>query len=107
MESELKRLRMASFSRSASVLRGGLRALNALSAAGVPAAGFKGIAAIGWLQQGRAEREIADIDLLVAPEHADAALSALTSAGFSYKVQGMPTSGLRSFSRSSPGSAGI
>ena len=106
MESELKRLRMVSFSRSAFVLRGGLRALNVLSAAGVPAAGFKGIAAIGWLQQGRAEREMADIDLLVAPEHADVALGALTSAGFSNKVQGVPGSGLRSFSRSSPGSAG-
>jgi len=106
MESELKRLRMVSFSRTASVLRGGLRALNALAAAGVPAAGFKGIAAIGWLQQGRAEREMADIDLLVAPEQADAALRALTAAGFSYKVQGVPASGLRSFSRASPGSAG-
>jgi hypothetical protein len=104
--SELTRLRMAAFSRTATVLRGGLRAFDVLSAAEVPAAGFKGIAVIGRLQHGRVEREMADIDLLVPPERLDAALLALTAAGFTPKIQGVSASGLRDFASSSPGSTG-
>lgn len=106
LQVELDRYRKAMFFRTARVLGGGLRAIEALTAAGVPVAGFKGIAAIGWLQDGRPERDMADIDLLVAPARAEAALAALAAAGFVLKVEGVSTAALRAFSRSSPGSGG-
>lgn len=106
LTSQLSRCRVASFSRSAAVLRGGLRALDVLLTAAIPAAGFKGIAAIAWLQHGRAERTMADIDLLVQARDAEAAGLALTAAGFTTKVQGVSAASLRTFTSTSPGSAG-
>jgi hypothetical protein len=106
LQVELDRYRKAMFFRTARVLGGGLRAIEALTAAGVPVAGFKGIAAIDWLQDGRPERDMADIDLLVSPAMAEAALAALAAVGFVLKVEGVSTAALRAFSRSSPGSGG-
>jgi hypothetical protein len=84
----------------------GCRALASLRDAGIAAAGFKGIAAIGRLHQGQPARGIGDVDVLVSPASATRALEVLQDAGFRSKVEGLPTEAVIAFARSSPGSAG-
>ncbi len=84
----------------------GCRALALLRDAGIVAAGFKGIAAIGRLHQGQPARGIGDVDVLVSPTSATRAITVLHDAGFRSKVQGLSTEQVIAFARSSPGSAG-
>lgn len=84
----------------------GCHALTALHKAGVPAAGFKGIAAIGHLHGGQPVRGIGDVDVLVSPARAAHALEALQAAGFRSKVSGLTAREVIAFARASPGSAG-
>jgi hypothetical protein len=84
----------------------GCRALASLRDAGIAAAGFKGIAAIGRLHQGQPSRGIGDVDVLVSPTSATRAITVLQGAGFRSKVEGLSTEEVIAFARSSPGSAG-
>jgi hypothetical protein len=84
----------------------GCRALASLRDAGIAAAGFKGIAAIGRLHQGQPSRGIGDVDVLVSSTSATRAITALQGAGFRSKVEGLSTEEVIAFARSSPGSAG-
>jgi len=84
----------------------GCRALASLGDAGIAAAGFKGIAAIGRLHQGQPARGIGDVDVLVSPASATRAIAVLHDAGFRSKVEGLSTEEVIAFARSSPGSAG-
>lgn len=84
----------------------GCRALASLHDAGIAAAGFKGIAAIGRLHQGQPARGIGDVDVLVSPVSATRAITVLNGAGFGSKVGGLSTEQVIAFARSSPGSAG-
>jgi hypothetical protein len=84
----------------------GCRALASLRDAGIAAAGFKGIAAIGRLHQGQPVRGIGDADVLVSPASAARAITVLHDSGFRPKVEGLSTGEVIAFARSSPGSAG-
>jgi hypothetical protein len=72
----------AVFLRSASTLREGVRALAALSDAGIDAVAFKGVAAIVSLYDGAQDRTLGDADLLVARDSLEDAVRALENAGF-------------------------
>ena len=103
---EYSRRRLESLVRTTRGIQGGCRALRVVRAAGVPAVGFKGIAAVGWLHGGQPQRGVGDTDIAVTPDRSDAALEALLAAGFTPKVAGMPREDIVRFSRTSPGSAG-
>lgn len=103
---ERSRRRLEATVRTGRVLHFGCRALTALRDAGVAAAGFKGIAAIGRLHAGRPTRGIGDVDILVSPAEAKRALDALLAAGFHPKVAGLDAGEVIAFARTSPGSAG-
>jgi len=103
---EYSQRRLESLVRTSRGIRGGCRALHALRAAGIPAVGFKGIAAVGWLHGGQPQRGVGDTDIAVPPERADAAIESLLTAGFVPKVAGIPRDDIVKFSRTSPGSAG-
>lgn len=103
---ELSRRRLKATVRTGRVLHFGCRALMALRDAGVAAAGFKGIAAVGRLHAGRLTRGVGDVDILVSPLQASRALDALLAVGFRSKVSGLTTDEVIAFARASPGSAG-
>ncbi len=92
--------------RTGRVLHFGCRALVALREAGIDAAGFKGIAAVGRLHGGQPTRGIGDVDIMVSQSQAKEALDALLSAGFRPKVAGLSADEVIAFARASPGSAG-
>ena len=92
--------------RTGRVLHFGCRALVALRDAGIAAAGFKGIAAVGRLHAGQPTRGIGDVDILVSPREAHRAIDALMAAGFLPKVAGLDAREVIAFARTSPGSAG-
>ena len=56
---------------------------DALRAAAIPCAAFKGIGVIGNLYRSPAERMVNDIDLLIDPRHLESAHRVLTRLGFS------------------------
>ncbi len=103
---EYSQRRLESLVRTTRGIQGGCRALQVLRAAGIPAVGFKGIAAVGWLHGGQPQRGVGDTDIAVPPERADAALDALVAAGYAPKVEGVRREDIVRFSRTSPGSAG-
>jgi hypothetical protein len=103
---EYSQRRLESLVRTTRGIQGGCRALHVLRSAGVPAVGFKGIAAVGWLHGGQPRRGVGDTDIAVSPDHADAAIEALLAAGFTPKVAGIRREEIVRFSRTSPGSAG-
>jgi len=103
---ELALRRVKATADSARKLHFGCCALIALCDAGLPAAGFKGIAAIGHLHGGQPVRGIGDVDVLVPPARAGHALDVLQAAGFRSKVSGLTASEVIAFARASPGSAG-
>lgn len=98
--------RMHAIADTGRVLHGGCRALRALDAAGISAAAFKGMAAVGWLHGGQPSRGVGDVDVLVAPARARAALDVLAAAGFRSKVADVTAEAVVRFARRSPGSAG-
>ncbi len=53
-----------------------------LAAAGIPAAAFKGIAALAYLHRSPAERMLGDIDLLIREQDLAAIVAALAAIGF-------------------------
>lgn len=103
---EYSQRRLESLIRTSRGIQGGCRALHVLRSAGIPAVGFKGIAAVGWLHGGQPQRGVGDTDIAVPPERADAAIESLLAAGFAPKVVGIPRADIMKFSRTSPGSAG-
>lgn len=103
---EYSQRRLESLVRTSRGIQGGCRALHVLRSAGIPAVGFKGIAAVGWLHGGQPQRGIGDTDIAVPSERADEAIESLLAAGFAPKVAGVPRDDIVRFSRTSPGSAG-
>lgn len=103
---ELSYRRLEATVRTGRVLHVGCMALMALRDAGVAAAGFKGIAAVGYLHAGQPTRGIGDVDILVSPRLAHRAIDALMAAGFRPKVAGLDAREVIAFARTSPGSAG-
>ena len=103
---ELALRRVKATAESGRTLHFGCQALGALRDAGIAAAGFKGIAAVGHLHGGRPERGIGDVDVLVSPARAGRALEVLQSAGFRPKASSLTASESIAFARASPGSAG-
>ena len=103
---EFNRLRMKGFVATTQVLRAGCRALALLRSAGIRAAGFKGLATVGWLHAGRPERGMGDCDLLIESVDLQTSLSVLMGQGFQAIVQDVPLNELVEFVASSPGSAG-
>lgn len=84
----------------------GCRALVSLRDAGIAAAGFKGIAAVGWLHGGQPSRGLGDADILVPASQATKALNVLQAAGYRSKVASISVAEAIAFARNSPGSAG-
>lgn len=103
---EHARRRLDSVVRTSRVLQGGCRTLRILGSAGIPAVGFKGIAAVGWLHGGRPTRGIGDADIAVSPSRSAEAIEVLLAAGFHPTLAGIPHDEVVRFSRGSPGSAG-
>jgi hypothetical protein len=102
----LRRRRVAAFGRAAETLRAGCRAVAAIEGAGIAVAGFKGIAATGWLHDGRAERQLNDVDILTSPADVGQALDVLAGQGYRPKVAAASLADYVAFVRAAPGSAG-
>jgi len=86
-------------------VRAGAIALSALERAGIPCAGFKGLAALAYLYPGMRSRTLQDTDALVHPRDVEAALRVLEESGFK-RSPDCPLSEYVAFLRNSPGTAG-
>jgi hypothetical protein len=102
---ELARRTQPAFVQTMLCVRAGVIALSALEAAGVRCAGFKGIAALGYLYPGLRSRTLQDTDVLIHPGDIEAALVALEAAGLKRSPEG-PLDQYIAFLRNSPGTAG-
>jgi hypothetical protein len=107
---EMERRRMAERTQPAFVqtmlcLRAGAMALSALERAGIRCAGFKGLAALGYLYPGPRNRTLQDVDALISPRDVEPALTVLEEAGFK-RFPEVPLSEYVAFLRNSPGTAG-
>jgi hypothetical protein len=107
---ETERRRMAERTQPAFVqtmlcLRAGAMALSALERAGIRCAGFKGLAALGYLYPGPRNRTLQDVDALISPRDVEQALTVLEGAGFKRSPE-VPLREYVAFLRNSPGTAG-
>ena len=106
---EAARLRLAvveEMVNSSRRLRAAGAVLQALDAAGIPAAAFKGVAVLAQLHGGGVGRSIGDVDLLVTPEDAPRAIGLLQVGGFQPKIGPITPDDYLAFVRDSPGSSG-
>lgn len=102
---ELARRTQPAFVQTMLCVRAGVIALSALEAAGIRCAGFKGIAALGFLYPGLRSRTLQDTDVLIHPRDIEAALLVLEAAGLKRSPEG-PLNQYIAFLRNSPGTAG-
>ncbi len=102
---EFRQLTQTAFLRTSQCLLRGAVALRALDQGGVPAAGFKGVAAAAMLHSRPAERTLQDVDILIREKDLDRALALLADSGFVPAISGT-LSDYIDFVRNSPGFAG-
>ncbi len=102
---ELARRTQPAFVQTMLCVRAGAIALSTLEAAGIPCAGFKGIAALAYLYPGLRSRTLQDTDVLINPKAVEAALIALEAVGFR-RSPDCPWDDYVAFLRNSPGTAG-
>ncbi len=102
---EFKRVYMATHTRSALRMAGGVSALRCLEQTGIPALAFKGLAGMASLYPAPADRTIGDADVLIEPEHVAAALACLAEIGF-HPAPGQEFEKVEPFLDKSPGFAG-
>jgi hypothetical protein len=86
-------------------VRAGSIALAALEGAGIPCAGFKGLAALAYLYPSPRSRTLQDTDVLIHPHDVERALAVLETAGFT-RYPECPWEEYVAFVRNSPGTAG-
>jgi hypothetical protein len=86
-------------------LRAGRMALDALEQHSIRCAGFKGLATMAHLYRSPRERMLQDVDILVAPADAEAAVKVLEENGFQRSIK-LDWAEYLSFVRKAPGSAG-
>lgn len=87
-QSTLNRMTAAGFALSARSARKGVNALVELRQKGIPAAAFKGLAAIAGLYRTPRDRFIGDVDILIRQEDLNAALVCLEALGFKPDLSG-------------------
>ena len=104
-QSTLHRMTAAGFVRSARSARKGVNALVELRQKGIPAAAFKGLAAIAGLYRTPRDRFIGDVDILIRQKDLNAALACLETLGFKPDLPGEFPDYV-SFMRHSPAFAG-
>jgi len=102
---ELSRRTQPAFLQTMLCIRAGAIALSALDGAGIPCAGFKGLAALAYLYPGYRSRTLQDTDALIHPRDVEAALKVLEAAGFR-RSPDLPWDEYVAFLRNSPGTAG-
>ncbi len=93
------------FLRTSRRLERGAAALELLSRASIPCAGFKGVASAAILCPGRTDRTVQDVDVLIRQVDLAKALSELERNGYS-PVISQPLEDYVAFVRNSPGFAG-
>jgi hypothetical protein len=103
--SDLRKLTAAAVARSTLRARKGVKVLEHLERRGIPAAAFKGLAAIASLYHGPQDRMIGDVDILIREEDLEAAISGLAELGFRPDLEGSLANWL-AFVRRAPGFAG-
>jgi hypothetical protein len=86
-------------------LRAGRMALEVLEKHSIRCAGFKGLATMAHLYRSPRERMLQDVDILVAPADAEAAVKVLEENGFQRSIK-LSWAEYLSFVRKAPGSAG-
>jgi hypothetical protein len=79
---EFKKVLFAAYASSSARASKGAAALRHLESAGIPAVAFKGLASMARLYPRPANRTIADVDILVQPEHFKEAAAILAGLGF-------------------------
>jgi hypothetical protein len=102
---EFRRLTAQAFLRTSRCVDRGAEALNMLTRAGIPCAGFKGIAAVAILYGGLGDRTLLDVDILIRKEDLGKALIELRRGGFMPAISGS-LEDYMAFVRNSPGFAG-
>jgi hypothetical protein len=102
---ELARRTQPAFVQTMLCVRSGAIALSALDRAGIRCAGFKGLAALGYLYPGLRSRTLQDTDVLIHPRDVEAALAVLEESGFKRSPES-PWEEYVAFLRNSPGTAG-
>jgi hypothetical protein len=102
---EFRRLTAQAFLRTSRCVERGAEALDILTRAGIPCAGFKGIAAVAILYRGLRDRTLLDVDILIRKEDLGKALSELRRGGFMSAISGS-LEDYMAFVRNSPGFAG-
>lgn len=93
------------FLRTSRRLERGSAALDILTRAGIPCAGFKGIAAAAILYGGRGDRTVQDVDVLIRERDLRQALAELARNGYAPAIS-RPLEDYIAFVRNSPGFAG-
>jgi hypothetical protein len=102
---DLSRRTQPAFLQTMLCIRAGATALSALEQAGIPCAGFKGLAALAYLYTGFRSRTLQDTDALIRPRDVESALTVLEAAGFK-RSPDSPWEEYVAFLRNSPGTAG-
>ncbi len=102
---DLARRAAAAFVQTTRSIRAGCAAARALDGHGIRCAAFKGLAALSYLYPSPRHRMLQDVDILIRPEDADAALKLLEDDGFRRTSQ-EPWNDYLAFIRNSPGYVG-